>query len=135
MTIAQAAEILSGYQDALRKLGIDPEPLARQAEALAGLPAAEFTAALRAFHAAADRHPGAPAQDADYGALLLEALGDGCGDPQRKDALYAEAGQRAAIFASGATSGGEGLARMLDVERLAKKRQALQPGGHAPEEP
>lgn len=125
----QAARFLSGYQDALRRLGIDPEPLARQAEALAGLPAAEFQAALPAFHAAADRHPNAPAQDADYGALLLEALGDGCGDPQRKAALYAEACRRAAIFAAGATSGGEGVARIMDVDRLAKKREALPKGG------
>ena len=124
--MSQASEFLSGYMDALRRMGADPEPLAQQAEALTRVSDAEFDAAVRAFHAAADRGPNAPAQDADYGALLLEVLGDECADPQRKAALYDHASQRAAAFAAGATSGGEGLARMIDVDRLAKKRAELQ---------
>ena len=116
-------KILSDYQAALRKMGADPAPLALQAEALAALPDADLDAAFRAFHAAADRQT--YVWDSDYGALLLEALGDRSSDPRRKARFYEQAGQRAAIFASYATSGGEGLARSIDVQRIEGKLKNL----------
>ena len=40
--------------------------------------------------------------------------------------LYKEAEREYSMFASGATSGGEGTARMLDVNRLRQKTSELQ---------
>ncbi len=40
--------------------------------------------------------------------------------------LYREAEREYSMFASGATSGGEGTARMLDVNRLRQKTSELQ---------
>ena len=117
---------LKDYQDALREMGTDPAPLAAQAEALVNLSDSEFAPRLKAFNAAADNHSYyAPAPDYDYGALLLEALADACADAQRKQQLYRGAIGRAAIFASWATSGGEGLARSMDADRIARKLKSL----------
>lgn len=117
---------LRDYQEALRKKGTDPAPLAARAEALVSLPDSEFEPALKAFDAAADnRSYDVPALDSDYGAMLLEALADSCPNLIRKQQLYLGAQARAAIFASYATSGGEGLARMLDVERIKSKLISL----------
>jgi hypothetical protein len=103
--MGKASEILSGYQTALRRMGVDPEPLTLQAEALASTLDSEFEQALKAFHTSADQHP--YTDDSDYGALLLETLGDSCGDPQLKAKLYHQAKLRAAIFTSYASSGGK----------------------------
>ena len=120
------AEGMHEYQDALRSMGTDPAPLAAQAEALVDVSAAEFDRALAAFHAAAD-DPSycAPLFDSDYGSLLLEALADVCISPHRRQDLYRGALGRAAIFASYATSGGEGLARSMDITRIAAKLEDL----------
>jgi len=117
---------LKDYQEALRRMGTDPAPLAARAEALVRLPDSEFEQALKAFDAAADnRSYYVPALDSDYGAILLEALADSCPNLIRKKQLYLGAQARAAIFASYASSGGEGLARMIDVERLENKLGGL----------
>ena len=117
---------LKDYQEALRRMGTDPAPLAARAEALVRLPDSEFEQALKAFDAAADnRSYYVPALDADYGAILLEALADNCPNLIRKKQLYLGAQARAAIFASYASSGGEGLARMIDVERIESKLAGL----------
>jgi hypothetical protein len=117
---------LKVYQDALRRMGTDPAPLAAQAEALVSLSDPEFGQALKAFNASADNHSYyAPAPDCDYGALLLETLADSSLDHHGKHRLYLAAEARDAVFASYATSGGEGLARSLDVERIARKRERL----------
>jgi hypothetical protein len=117
---------LGDYQNALRRMGIDPLPLAVQAESLGSLSDAEFEQALKAFNASADNHSYyAPAPDYDYGALLLEALADACADPHRRQQLYHGAIGRAATFASWATSGGEGYARSMNVDRIARKLESL----------
>jgi hypothetical protein len=117
---------LKAYQQALRSMGTDPAPLAARAEALVNLPDSEFEQALKVFGAAADhRSYYVPALDSDYGAMLLEALADICPDPLRKHALYLGAQARAALFASYATAGGEGLARMMDVHRIQSKLDDL----------
>jgi hypothetical protein len=93
---------------------------------LVSLPDSEFEQALKAFDALANHHSYyVPALDTDYGALLLEALADNCPNLIRKQYLYLGAQARAGIFASYATSGGEGLARMLDVERIERKLAGL----------
>jgi hypothetical protein len=109
-------EPLDRYQDALRRLGTDPVPLAAQAAALCDASDAGFAAAVRAFQAAADATT--YAWDSDYGALLLEAAAERCADLTRKRDLLAAAVGRAERFASWATAGGEGLARMIDTKRL-----------------
>jgi hypothetical protein len=55
----------------------------------------------------------------------LEALADACTETHERQRLYLGAEGRARIFASWATSGGEGLARMTDVERIARKLENL----------
>jgi hypothetical protein len=119
---------LKAYRDALRRVGTDPSPLAARAESLVILPDSEFGQALKAFDDAANEHSyNVPAPDCDYGSLLLEALADGCADPRRRRLLYLGASTRAAIFASYASSGGEGLARMSNVERIDRKLDSLGP--------
>jgi hypothetical protein len=120
------AELVKDCQDALRRMGTDPAPLAAQADELVNLSDPEFGQVLRAFNATANDHSYyAPVLDSDYGALLLEALADTCTLPRRRQQLYRGAMGRAAIFASYATSGGEGLARSMDVERIAGKLESL----------
>lgn len=114
------------YQDALRRMGTDPAPLAAEAEALVNLSEPEFEQALKAFNVAANDHSySASAPDCDYGSLLLEALADACANPHRQKQLYRGAAGRAVIFASYATSGGEGLARSMDVERIVGKLESI----------
>ena len=121
-----SAERVQAYQVALRRMGTDPAPLAARAAALVHLSDSEFEQALRAFDVAAnDSSYYAPAPDYDYCSLLLEAVADACADPQRRHHLYRGALGRAALFASYATSGGEGLARSMDVDRIASKLQSL----------
>lgn len=122
----QESDDLLEYQNALRRIGVDPMELARQAESLAGLSGPELEEALQSFHLAANQHR--DVNDSDYGAMLLESLGDRSADPARKARFYDQAKLRAAIFASYATSGGEGLARSIDVERLARKLDQLSSG-------
>lgn len=104
----------------------NPLPLPERAESLAGLSDAALEPALKAFHTAADHQAYDPSTpDSDYGAVLLEAAADRCPEPERKQRLYVEARQRAATFASYATAGGEGLVRMMDVERINRKLNGL----------
>jgi hypothetical protein len=90
--------------------------------AVARAPASAVAAAEDEFHRAANQHESVG--DSDYGALLLESAADACPDPERRALLLAAAETRARIYASWATAGGEGLARMIDVDRIAAKRQA-----------
>lgn len=118
---------LKDYQDALRRISVDASPLAAQAEALVSLPDPEFEQALKAFNAAANDHSyyKAVTQERDYGALLLEVLAVGCTDARRQRQLYLEARERALIFASWATSGAEGIARMKYVRLISHKLDSL----------
>lgn len=56
--------------------------------------------------------------DRDYAALALEAAAASVADRDLARRMLATALNRAAWFASGATSGGEGLARSLHVRAL-----------------
>jgi|SRR6185312_12834788 len=62
---------------------------------------------------------------ASLGAAVLEAYGDQLAvtDPEAADAVYRQAANDQRMFAGGATSGGEGIARMMDADRIDAKRQ------------
>jgi hypothetical protein len=56
---------------------------------------------------------------------FYEEWGDRADSREEAKKNYAEALRNFQIFASGATSGGEGTARMIDVKRLQKKLDEL----------
>jgi hypothetical protein len=62
---------------------------------------------------------------ASLGAAVLEAYGDqlAATDPEAADAAYLRAAQDQRSFAAGATSGGEGIARMMEADRIDAKRR------------
>jgi hypothetical protein len=63
---------------------------------------------------------------ASLGAAVLEAYGDqlAATDPDAADAAYQRAAQDQRSFAASATSGGEGIARIMEADRIdAKRRQ------------
>ncbi len=62
---------------------------------------------------------------ASLGAAVLEAYGDqlAATDPEAADAAYRQAADDQRLFAGGATSGGEGIARMMEADRIDAKRQ------------
>jgi hypothetical protein len=59
-------------------------------------------------------------------AEFYEAWGDSLRPAAEAEWKYWDSHRYWAIFASWATSGGEGTARMLDVDRVVKKIEALQ---------
>ncbi len=124
--MTDSASYLKEYQNALSDQGIDPMPLAREAKALELVSVDHLMGALDIFHANADLIQSI--WDSDYGALLLEALGDRCAETGRKRLFYEAASTRAAVFTSWATAGGEGLARKIDVDRINGKIAALRTG-------
>jgi hypothetical protein len=60
------------------------------------------------------------------GAAILEAYADQVAqaDPGVANALYRRAADEQRSFAAAATSGGEGIARMADADRIDAKRRA-----------
>jgi hypothetical protein len=123
LTMSDSLTYLAEYQKALAAQGIDPTPLAREAEAFELLSGVHLKHALEPFRASADRVPSI--WDSDYGALLLEALGDKCTETESKVIFYEAASTRAAAFTSSATAGGEALARKIDLDRIDGKLAAL----------
>ena len=121
--VSDTSAYLTTHREALAAQGIDPIPLAREAEALELLSGAPLEHALESFRASADRVPSI--WDSDYGALLLEALGDKCTETESKVIFYEAASTRAAAFTSSATAGGEALARKIDLDRIDGKLAAL----------
>jgi hypothetical protein len=59
------------------------------------------------------------------GAAVLESYGDqlAAADPAAADAAYRNAAAEQRSFAGAATSGGEGMARMAEADRIDAKRQ------------
>lgn len=114
-----SAATLADCRAHLAERNVSTEALDRLARRLEDAPAKERDALLRQFHEAADAYPAV--WDTDYGAALLEARGDACTDADLALRLYRAAAKRARSFAAGATSGGEGMARMLAVRRLSAK--------------
>lgn len=62
---------------------------------------------------------------ASLGAAVLEAYGDqlAAADPAAADAAYRQAADDQRSFAAAATSGGEGIARMMEADRIDAKRR------------
>lgn len=80
------------------------------------------------FHNIAGRLP--YTSDSDFGALILEREADLNATGELKARLYREAMWRARWCAQAATAGGEGLARIEDVDRLmSKTKEAEKDGG------
>jgi hypothetical protein len=123
MTMSDSSTYLVEYQKALRAQGVDPTLLARETEALRLLSGANLKYALDVFRVSADQV--LSVWDSDYGALLLEALGDKCTETASKVIFYEAASTRAAVFTSWATAGGEALARKIDLDRINEKLAAL----------
>ena len=66
---------------------------------------------------------------------FYERAGDLATDTDAKRLAYERAHERYGLFASWATAGGEGLARMIDVNRLEEKLRALASGPPPQETP
>lgn len=115
----QLDEALEYGRRGLVLAGIDPVPLEAAASTLTSIDDFAFEPAMAEFSKAAENYYSS--SDSDYGALLLEKTAEGCPNPDRRMRLLLAAQSRAATFASWATSGGEGTARMLDVNRLLAK--------------
>ena len=66
-----------------------------------------------------------PDATTSLGAAVLEEYGDqlAAADPAAADAAYRDAAADQGSFASGATSGGEGLARIAEADRIEAKRR------------
>jgi len=66
-----------------------------------------------------------PDATTSLGAAVLEEYGDQLAgtDPDAADAAYRDAAADQGAFAGGATSGGEGLARIAEAERIDAKRR------------
>jgi len=113
------SEALEFSLEHYRRIGYDAAPLIELATQLPLASEEKLPSLLSEFRKMADQAP-VPI-DYDFGAVLLEAVGDECPIALRKPQLYKEALARAALFASYATSGGEGIARMQDVHRIRGK--------------
>lgn|SRR5512146_993770 len=66
-----------------------------------------------------------PDATTSLGAAVLEEYGDqlAATDPAAADAAYRDAAADQGSFAGGATSGGEGLARIAEADRIEAKRR------------
>ena len=107
----------------LRASGSDTSALDLLASTLPRLAAGQLPKALAEFHNMAGRLP--YAGDSDFGALLLESLADGSDDSALAREFLVSASYRARWCAESATSGGEGLARAADLNRIQSKLASL----------
>jgi hypothetical protein len=75
-----------------------------------------------------------PDATTSLGAAVLEARGDelSASDPAAADAAYRDAAADQRSFAAAATSGGEGLARVAEADRIEARRR--RPAGQGAEE-
>jgi len=124
--MSDTSTYLVEYQKALAAQGIDGVPLAREAEALKLLSGAQLWQALESFHRLSDQV--SSIWDSDYGALLLEALGDECAEADGKVFFYEAASTRAGAYTASASAGGEALARKIDLDRISAKLAAFRTG-------
>jgi hypothetical protein len=122
-----AATDVADYESALQANGTDPITLTAWAKLLVGLSDVEFAPALSGWESEADdqRYRAPMGIDCDFGSVILEALGDEASGDAQKRRLYEAACRRAQGYASGASSGGEGMARMIRVRRIEQKLRRL----------
>jgi len=109
-------EPLSYYRQALHDRGLDPSPVDRRVAAVASADAGARAAQLAQLAHEADLLP--YILDRDYGAIALQHAARSLADADLRRHLLSAALARATRCASGATSGGEGLARSSHVREL-----------------
>ncbi|MBN9689323.1 MAG: hypothetical protein J0M24_03710 [Verrucomicrobia bacterium] len=114
---------LSDARRTLRAGGSDTSALELLSGTLPRLVAGQLPEALAQFHNIAGRLPFAG--DSDFGALLLESLADGSDDSALAREFLVSASYRARWCVQAATSGGEGLARAADLNRIQSKLDSL----------
>jgi hypothetical protein len=100
----------------LRERGYDIDHLEKLASLLIRIDQQHLDVSFAEFHNFAGRLP--YAGDSDFGALILEREADLTATGHLKVRLYREAMWRARWCAQAATAGGEGLARIEEVDRL-----------------
>lgn len=118
------------YEELLEREEPLDEPQAPLSGARAAAAARRWDDALAALETNLRAHP--EVQDPETVGGLAEAWGDRLvrlDEPARAADFYAVAEDAYARFASWATSGGEGLARMAAVERVGRKRRGAALGG------
>jgi len=110
----------------MKKGGLPVDALERLASLLLRVDEKQKDVSFAEFHNLAGRFP--YCGDSDFGALVLEREADLNGSGPTKTRMYREAMWRARWCATGATAGGEGYARMIDVERLMEKSKEAESG-------
>jgi hypothetical protein len=120
---------LSQHYEQVRKslhaAGHATDHLEKLASLLLRLDRQHLDVSFAEFHNYAGRLP--YMSDSDFGALVLEREADLNATGQLKGRLYREAIWRARWCAQAATAGGEGLARVEDVDRLMSKSKEAEP--------
>ena len=99
--------------------GHDVNHLVKFASLIPRLQDSQLDEVIAEFHNIAGRFP--YWQDSDIGSLILESLADEIVPGPLTKRLYKEAMYRSKWCAAAATSGGEGLARSTDLNRLTNK--------------
>jgi hypothetical protein len=123
---SEAKTELEDYQRALKADGADLTTTTDWARLLPSYPVTAFDGSLKALNKVLDGEPfRSQFVGPDYGSLLLEVVADECHDVGAKRRLYLAAKTRAEIAASGATSGGEGMALSIPVDRIERKLRKL----------
>lgn len=115
-------DILQHYDHVRKSLhcsGLDTEHLEKLANLLLRVDRQHHDISFAEFHNFAGRFP--YTHDSDLGALILEREADLNAAGELKARLYREAMWRARWCAQAASAGGEGLARVDDVDRLMGK--------------
>jgi hypothetical protein len=111
----------------MKSEGLPVDALERLASLLLRVDEKQKDVSFAEFHNLAGRFP--YCGDSDFGALVLEREADLNGSGPTKTRMYREAMWRARWCAAGATAGGEGYARMVDVERLMEKSKEAEQDG------
>ena len=110
----------------LHKDGYDTTHLENLASLFGRIDQQQHDVSFAEFHNIAGKLP--YVSDSDFGALILEREADLNATCPLKPRLYREAMWRARWCAQAASAGGEGLARIEDVDRLMNKIQEAQSG-------
>ncbi|MCC6336566.1 MAG: hypothetical protein IT380_21580 [Myxococcales bacterium] len=128
--LAWRAALFELYEELLEREEPEADPSDLQSKARQAAAERRWDDA-RAALLAAPQHPEA-ARDPEVVAALAERWGDRLtllDDPDQAQRFYAVAEDAFAEVASWATAGGEGLARLVDVERLRKRRDVPERDG------
>ena len=120
---ADASTTLTDARRRLQASGADTSSLETLASTLTRLVDGQLPEALAQFHDIAGRL--SYVADSDFGALLLESLASETADVPLARELLTHASYRARWCAQNASSGGEGMARAIDLHRIDSKLERL----------